>query len=104
MIEKMFKKAYTVKDFSVVSGAEIRPHSQWHFGDFFPNLEKKLSISAKNYFQLEFVFLTKTDVSPFLNATTRTEELTKCYEPLQKLRVRLWPCTIDLSPPVILYY
>ena len=23
--------------------------------------------------------------------TTRTEELTKCYEPLQKLRVRLWP-------------
>ena len=34
----------------------------------------------------------------------RTEELTKCYEPLQKLRVRLWPCKIDLSPPVILYY
>ena len=32
--------------------------------------------------------------------TTRTEELTKCYEPLQKLRVRLWPCKIDLSPPV----
>ena len=28
----------------------------------------------------------------------------KCYEPLQKLRVRLWPCKIDLSPPVILYY
>ena len=24
--------------------------------------------------------------------TTRTEELTKCFEPLQKLRVRLWPC------------
>ena len=21
-----------------------------------------------------------------------TEELTKCYEPLQRLRVRLWPC------------
>ena len=36
--------------------------------------------------------------------TTRTEELTKSYEPLQKLRVRLWPCQIDLSPPVILYY
>ena len=36
--------------------------------------------------------------------TKRTEELTKCYEPLQKLRVRLWPCKIDLSPPVILYY
>ena len=33
--------------------------------------------------------------------TTRTEELTKCYEPLQKLRVRLGTCKIDLSPPVI---
>ena len=31
----------------------------------------------------------------------RTEELTKCYEPLQKLRVRLGTCKIDLSPPVI---
>ena len=29
---------------------------------------------------------------------TRTEELTKCNEPLQKLRVRLWPCKIDVSP------
>ena len=35
--------------------------------------------------------------------TTRTEELTECCEPLQKLRVKLWPCKIDLSPPVILY-
>ena len=34
----------------------------------------------------------------------RTEELTKCCEALQKLRVRLWPCKINLSPPVILYY
>ena len=32
--------------------------------------------------------------------TTRTEELTKCYEPLQILRVRL--CKTGLSPPVIL--
>ena len=32
--------------------------------------------------------------------TTRTEELTKCYEPLQKLRVRLWPCKTGLSPIV----
>ena len=30
--------------------------------------------------------------------TTRTEELTKFSEPIQKLRVRLWPCKIDLSP------
>ena len=29
-----------------------------------------------------------------------TEELTKYNDPLQKLRVRLWPCKIDLSPPV----
>ena len=36
--------------------------------------------------------------------TTRTEELIKCYEPLQKLRVRLWPCKIDLNPPVTLCY
>ena len=28
----------------------------------------------------------------------------KCYEPLQKLRVRLGTCKMDLSPPVILYY
>ena len=27
-----------------------------------------------------------------LRFTTRTEELTKCYEPLQKLRVRLGTC------------
>ena len=33
-----------------------------------------------------------------------TEELTKCYEPLQKLRVRLWPCRVGLSPPVALCY
>ena len=36
--------------------------------------------------------------------TTRTEELTKCYEPLQRLRVGLRPCKIDLSPPVALCY
>ena len=36
--------------------------------------------------------------------TTRTEDLTKYYEPLQKLRVRLCPCKIGLSPPVILCY
>ena len=34
--------------------------------------------------------------------TTRIEELTKCYEQLQKLRVRLWPCKTGLSPPVAL--
>ena len=33
----------------------------------------------------------------------RTEQLTKCHEPLLKLRVRLGTFKIDLSPPVILY-
>ena len=36
--------------------------------------------------------------------TTRTEELTKGYEPLQKLRVRLGSCKTGLSPPVTLCY
>ena len=36
--------------------------------------------------------------------TTRTEELTKCYEPLQKLRLRLGACKTGLSPPVTLCY
>ena len=31
-------------------------------------------------------------------------ELTKCYEPLQKLRVRLGSCKTGLSPPVTLCY
>ena len=31
--------------------------------------------------------------------TTRTEQPTKCCEPLQKMRVRLGACKIDLSPP-----
>ena len=30
-------------------------------------------------------------------------QLTKCCDQLQKLRVRLWPCKIDLSPKVVLY-
>ena len=36
--------------------------------------------------------------------TTRTEQLTKRCEPLQKLRVRLGTCKTGLSPPVIVYY
>ena len=36
--------------------------------------------------------------------TTRTEELPKCCEPLQKLRVRLGTCKTGLSPPVTLCY
>ena len=33
-----------------------------------------------------------------------TGGLTKCYEPLQKLRVRLSTCKTSLSPPVTLCY
>ena len=36
--------------------------------------------------------------------TTRTEGLTKCYKPLQKLRVRVGACKTGLSPPVTLCY
>ena len=36
--------------------------------------------------------------------TTRAEELTKCYDTLQKLRVRLGACKTGLSPPVTLCY
>ena len=32
--------------------------------------------------------------------TSRTEQLAKCYDPLQKLRVRLGSCRTGLSPPV----
>ena len=35
--------------------------------------------------------------------TASTEQLTKCCESLQKMRVRLGACKIDLGPPVILF-
>ena len=35
--------------------------------------------------------------------TTRTEQLTKSCEPLQKMRVRLVACKIDLRPPSPFY-
>ena len=36
--------------------------------------------------------------------TTRTEQLTKCCEPLQKMRVRLGACKTGLSPTPQLFY
>ena len=39
-----------------------------------------------------------------IHGLVRDSQLTRCCEPLLKLRVRLWPCKIDLGPPVILYY
>ena len=35
-----------VRDF-ICSRAEIRPHSQWNLGDFFPNLKKLPSFKKK---------------------------------------------------------
>ena len=32
------------------------------------------------------------------------DQITKCYEPLQKLRVRLGTCKTGFSPPVTLCY
>ena len=37
-------------NFCVLSGAEIRPHSQWYLGDFFPNFEKKSQSSKFGIF------------------------------------------------------
>ena len=34
----------------------------------------------------------------------RAEQQTQCCKPLQKIRVKLGPCKINLSSPVILYY
>ena len=33
-----------------------------------------------------------------------TEQLTKCCEPLQKMRARLGACKAGLRPPLILYH
>ena len=49
---------------------------------------------------LILIYLFVLDDSLTSYRSTRTEELAKCYEQLQKLRMRLWPCKIDLSPPV----
>ena len=35
--------------------------------------------------------------------TTKTEQLTKCCEPLQKMRMTLGPCKTGLRSPVVLY-
>ena len=40
-----FKMIEETGIFSVFSGAEIQPHSQWNLGDFFPNFEKKIPSS-----------------------------------------------------------
>ena len=50
---------------------------------------------------MNYLFVLDDSLTSF---TTRTEELTKCYEPLQKLRVRLGTCKTGLSPPVTLCY
>ena len=39
----------------------------------------------------------------FKRLTTRTEQLTKCCEPLQKMRVRLGPCKNDFVVGLLIY-
>ena len=48
---------------------------------------------------------TGTDFVRFnTNNWVKVFETTEAVEQLQKLKVRLWQCKIDSSPPVILYY
>ena len=54
--------------------------------------------------QLLNVYINHDPVMTLTYFTTRTKQLTKCHEPLQKLKVRLGSCKTGLSPPVILYY
>ena len=51
-------------------------------------------------------FFVLDDSSTSKRFTTRTEQLTtsRCYDLLQKLRVRLGTCKSSLTKPVILYY
>ena len=59
--------------------------------------ESSFSIHHGGY--RDFVFVLD-DTSTSYRFTMRTEHLTKCCEPLLKLRMRLLPCKIDFSPPV----
>ena len=59
----------------------------------------------KSVVYVAYVFLACKFYFSFLTVfISRTEELTKCCEPLQKLRVRLGTCKTGLSPPVTLCY
>ena len=51
-----------------------------------------------------YLFVLDDTITSYRLIHHEIEELTKCHEPLQKLRVRLWPCKIDLNPPVTLCY
>ena len=61
--------------------------------------------NAKNEKEIKKVFA-ENCVSQILKDLRKPLQIliTKCYEPLQKLRVRLWPCKTGLSPPVTLCY
>ena len=48
------------------SGAEIRPHSQWNLGDFFPNFEKNPDLQKTFFLRLGFFFL---KIGIFIQAT-----------------------------------
>ena len=60
---------------------------------------KNKSLLQRKYKSYGFLCLFVHDDS----LTTRTEQLPKCCEPLQKLRERCCTCKTVLSPPAILY-
>ena len=53
--------------FWVFLGAEIRPHSQWNLGDFFPNFEKNPNLPKKKKNFFFFFFFLKNEI--FLQLT-----------------------------------
>ena len=61
-------------------------------------LEREFLLSVMHVIRWSLYFI-------FLNIFFLIACLYLCIlEPLQKLRVRLWPCKIDLNPPVTLCY
>ena len=88
--DKQLKLVHALQQFTKIAGRKIHLH-QVTSSLLFINVLVFL-------FSLIACILALKDILRF---TTRTEKLTKCYEPLQKLRVRLGSCKTGLSPPVI---
>ena len=65
---------------------------------------KKLLMESKMNFELHRKQLNNSEkIEKFYRIDVKIDFL-YITEPLQKLRVRLWPCKTGLSPPVILCY
>ena len=69
-----------------------------------PNIALQNVFALNAYMVIEVGVNRRKLIKKYGRFTTRTEELTKCCEPLQKLRVRLGTCKTGLSPPVTLCY